>query len=153
MTMIKLANGSQVTIDEFLTWSAHKQYSTNQSVATRNKRTNSLKAHWANNVKAPTRLGAKHTAETLEKMRLAHLGKPKSAEHKAKLSAAGLGRKDSAETCAKRSASLSTPVMTPHGLFPSVRAVVEASGAHSRKVRWWMEKYPEHYYYIPKDTK
>jgi hypothetical protein len=40
------------------------------------------------------------------------------------------------------------PVMTYYGVFPSVRAVSEASGYTSYTVRAWMQKYPEHYYYI-----
>lgn len=113
--------------------------------------------------------GVVRSAETRAKMSASKLGVPKSelacanmrkpkkahstarrAEHNAKIAAGNKGKFVSDETRARQSASMSTPVMTPHGLFPSVRAVVEASGYNKRYVYRWMKKYPNDFYYVNK---
>lgn len=57
------------------------------------------------------------------------------------------------ESRAKRLATMSTPVMTYYGVFPSRRAVAEAAGVSCETVRSWMKKYPDHYYYMGKTYK
>jgi hypothetical protein len=79
-------------------------------------------------------------------------GRIKSEEHRANMSAAASkGRIMSEETRAKISATKlnkAKPLMTPNGLYPSRRAVVEAAGVTWYAVNCWMRLYPEHYYYI-----
>lgn len=101
------------------------------------------------------RTGLKASAETLAKksasMKGKNVGKTHTAEARAKMSAAQKGKpkpKWSAEARARFSASKGTPVMTPHGLFPSIRAVAEASGRDGSTVRTWLRKFPEHYFYL-----
>lgn len=98
--------------------------------------------------------GKKHSAETRAKIGASHKGKVTSEETRAKMSAASKGKpkktKWSAESRAKLSASKTKPVMTPHGMFPSIRAIAEASGRYDSTVRTWMRKFPEHYYYVNK---
>jgi hypothetical protein len=96
-------------------------------------------------------LGKKHTAEVIAKMSAIKKGKKHTAESRAKMSATQKGKpkpKWSAESRARFSASKATPVMTPHGLFPSIRAVAEASGRDGSTVRTWLRKFPEHYFYL-----
>jgi len=108
------------------------------------------------------------TEETRAKMSAAHKGRFVSDETRAKMSASLLARwqrvaKDkapkppktkthSAETRAKISdawAARSKRVMTPLGVFASVREVAEAYDTHSKRVRYWInESYPDQYYYI-----
>jgi len=103
---------------------------------TKAKRAQKLKEHWAVNTKPGTRNGHHHTDEARAKISAAFKGKKRSEEAKAAMRAAHALR--------------AKPVMTPHGLFPSVRAVAEASGQESRTVRFWIRQYPKHYYYVSK---
>ena len=103
--------------------------------------------------------GKTHSADTRAKWSDAHTGKTLSAETRAKISAGLKGRKGwnegktlSAEHRAKIIAAKAKPIITPYGLFPSVRAVAEASGKPIYTVQSWVKKYPEHYYYV-KDSK
>jgi len=137
--MIKLANGREVTLDEFLTWSYQKQHGnlnpSKFSDETRAKMSASQK-------------GRTLTAETRVKLSAAMKGRTQSAEHRAKLGAARKGRTHSAEARAKLGAAHVKPVMTPNGLYPSLKAVREASGVTAPTIRRWMKKWPEHYYYV-----
>ena len=96
--------------------------------------------------------GKKRSAETLAKMSAAQLGKKHSAETLAKMSKARKGRPKSAEHRAKIGAANGKSIMTPHGLFPSVNSVAEASGFSRETVRNWIKKYPKHYYYVNKEA-
>lgn len=42
------------------------------------------------------------------------------------------------------------PIMTPKGLFSSRKEAVVALGVSTATIAYWMEKSPEHYYYINK---
>lgn len=95
-------------------------------------------------------VGKTLSAEHRAKIGAAHKGRTLPAEHRAKIGAAHKGRKMSEEHRAHLIAIKARPVMTPHGLFPSVRAVVEASGYPKRYVYAWMKRFPEHYYYVNK---
>jgi len=114
--------------------------------------TRALMSATRSGVLSPT-YGKKHSAETRAKIGAANKGRTISAESRAKLSAALKGKpkpKWSAESRANFSASKSKPVMTPYGLFPSIRAIAEASGRDASTVRTWLRKFPEHYYYVKK---
>ena len=79
--MITLKDGTQVTEEEFFTWSANRQRGQVIGMP----------------AEVRAKIGASVSASTK--------GKPKSAEHRAKLLANHLGKKRSAETKAKQSAS------------------------------------------------
>lgn len=97
--------------------------------------------------------GKKHSEETRAKISEKGKGKVLSEEHRAKISAANkgihLGRTLSLEHRTQL-AQRAGKVMTPHGVFPSVRAVSEAAQVGVYCVRSWMKKFPEHYYYVTK---
>ena len=107
--------------------------------------------------------------ETLDKISKAHKGKIISLTTRAKLRDANLGKKANDETRAKQKATAkkrnyspemiakfttSKPLrlMTPNGLFPSIKAVCEASGKCEDTIRKWIKKWPEHYYYPDRPT-
>jgi plasmid stability protein len=102
-----------------------------------------------------------HSAEHRSNISAAKKGKPVSDEHRAKIAAALTGRKRpeelclkirglrrSKETCELMTAVRGTPVMTPNGVFPSVRAVAEAAGRGHDTIRKWMKWWPSDYYYL-----
>jgi hypothetical protein len=99
-----------------------------------------------------------------QKQRLSetHTGKSLSVEHKVAVSAANKGQNRmsfearskvhkgktvSSETRAKL-AQHARAVMTPYGLYSSVRSVADAANVSSTCVRQWVKKYPKHYYYV-----
>jgi hypothetical protein len=92
--------------------------------------------------------GRTHSAETRAKMSASRKGKTFSAETRAKIGAAGKGKAISAE----HRASISKPMMTPNGVFPSKNAVAVAANTTTVTIARWMKKYPEHYYYLPKEA-
>jgi hypothetical protein len=116
--MIKLANGKEVTLDEFLSWSAAKQNTSIRPPMLGKKRINN-------------RLGKKHSAETIDKIRAAAY---RTREIKIKVNA--------------ELKQASKPIMTPNGLFPSLTAVAQAAGVRPSTVWFWKKKWPEHYYYV-----
>lgn len=94
----------------------------------------------------------RHVAETRAKMSAGHKGKKHSAETLAKIGAGNKGKTISAEQRAKISAARSRPMMTPNGIYPSLKAVATAAGVNTTTVHTWKKKWPEHYYHI-KETK
>jgi len=154
--MIKLANGREVTLDEFLTWSYQKQHGNlNPSKFSDETRAKMSASQKGRTLTAETRVklsaamkGRTLTAEHRAKIGAAKKGRTQSAEHRAKLGAARKGRTHSAEARAKLGAAHVKPVMTPNGLYPSLKAVREASGVTAPTIRRWMKKWPEHYYYV-----
>jgi hypothetical protein len=80
--------------------------------------------------------GKKHKDETRARM---------SDSHKVKT------YKHSAETIASIKAKNKAhwpSVMTPQGVFPSVKSAAATAGVHLVTFQRWMQKYPEQYYYI-----
>lgn len=84
--------------------------------------------------------GRTHSEEARALMSERHSGGPK------------VGHAVSAETRAKISAINSKPVMTPNGVYPSIKAVAEASGFPGHVVRRWLKRFPTHYYFITKES-
>jgi hypothetical protein len=127
--MIKLANGTEVPADVFYTWSAKKQYYNLVPISD----------------------------ERRQQISKSRKGVAKSAEHRAKLSASKTGYKLSEETKLKMAQArlgrkFNKPVMTPNGIFESRTAVALAAGVDPTTVGNWMKKWPEHYYYIKKES-
>jgi hypothetical protein len=163
-TLINLANGSQVTIDEFISWSSKKQL---MNVTPRKPMSAETRANMAAG-KTGTRQSPEHRASISAGQKRRYENKPELKKHlsqvhknrlvspeaRARMSArnAFKGKPISEERRAALQAT-ARPLMTPNGLYPNARAVVEASGYSINAVRRWVKKYPEHYYYIPKDTK
>lgn len=138
--MVKLANGNEVTADEFYTWSVAKQNSSlvpmteetkkkmslsklgkGKSEATRQAMSEGSKEAWVQRRASGT---ANHTEATKEKIGAASRGRklrPKSAEQKAKISVGKL--KAHAE---RRAAGIVTTISDEH------RAAISAS----RKAYW-----------------
>jgi hypothetical protein len=54
----------------------------------------------------------------------------------------------SAEHIAKISATKSRSFMTPNGVFPSMKAAIEALGTYKGKMYHLMKVYPTQYYFI-----
>lgn len=89
-----------------------------------------------------------------------HTGKKHSEQARAKMSAKAKIRVSSEASNAKRRATLlgrsrpdnCKPMMTPNGVYPSMKAVVAASGKAEITIRKWMKKWPKHYYYITKES-
>lgn len=84
--------------------------------------------------------GRTHTDEARAKISERHSGGPQ------------FGHEVSAETRAKISAINSKPVMTPNGVYPSIKAVAEASGFPGHTVRRWLKRFPDQYYFINKEV-
>ena len=91
--------------------------------------------------------GKRLSDETRAKMSAARTGKPAnnrgmthSEEARAKISAANKGK-----TPANRK-----PIQTPNGLFDSVAATAVAYNTYERKVREWIKKLPDQFYYVNK---
>ena len=127
--------------------------------------------------------GRKRSAETCAKIGDAHRGKvvseetrakirahrtgskngPLTAEHRARIGDIHRGkivgeetRKKMSESAKNRQRELNQtgkPIMTPNGIFPSVMEVSRVAGVTYSTVHYWMKKWPEHYYYIAKDSK
>ena len=116
--------------------------------------------------------------ETRARSSAANKGKTVSAETRAKRSEALKGRKRTAEARAKASVSLSKPksadgrvsiaqsnqarfskpIMTPSGVFPSLKSASEWAVANGlvnarQKIVAWLVTHPDQFYYVPKDTK
>lgn len=80
--------------------------------------------------------GKSHKKETRARM---------SASHKVKT------YKHNAETIASIKAKNMArwpSVMTPQGVFPSVKSAAASANVHLVTFQRWMQKYPEQYYYI-----
>jgi len=104
--------------------------------------------------------------QTRERMKLSHHGRegiPNSPETRAKMSASLKGREvwnkgvPATETRKENISRAKTgkanpkkckPIMTPHGVFPSQKAVAEAAGVSCVTVWNWMKRWPDQYYYI-----
>jgi len=154
--MIKLANGREVTLDEFLTWNGYKQ----RARLNPNKHSDEARAKISDankgrtmSAEARAKIGAAHkgktvSAEARAKLSAALKGRIITAEARAKLSAAGKGRTHSAEHRAKIRAARTKPVMTPNGLYPSRKHVAEEAKVNITTIDNWMKKWPDHYYYV-----
>jgi len=132
---------------------------------------------WSEDVKkrmSASHLGKKiHTAESRKRIGDAHRGKvisqhqreitgsiwrgkTRSAETRAKMSAAKKGVVVPPEVRAKMQATRQAnnacckSVMTPNGVFPSIKAAEEAG---VKSVQYKLKKYPDQYYYITKEAK
>jgi hypothetical protein len=138
--MIKLVNGTEVSADVFYTWSDYKQRCNLIGFSDEQKAKMSA-----------SRRGRVLTPDWRAKIGNAHKGREVSAETRAKLSA-NYRRPWSEESSAKLSAIKSTPVMTPNGLFPSRKAVARAAGVGPATITRWMRKWPEHYYFVKKES-
>jgi len=170
LNKVKLANGTEVTWEEFSKWSARKQNASLQ----------------------PNRKGKKHTQESLDKRKetwlsadrslteehkdklrgikrseefKANLRKPKTDEQKSKLRGRKLseetknklrGRKLSEETLAKRKATRAVTLMwhTPNGTFPNKMAIYlkvreDMKIPHLKAIELvesWIRDFPHLYY-------
>ena len=131
--MIKLGSAlGQVTLDEFLSWNQNKQR--NNLLPNRN---------------IPTK---EHLARAIA----ARKGKPAWNRGICHLSDEAKKRISEARKKTKglyKNTYQSKPVMTYYGPYPSKTAVARAAGVDPGTVSNWIKKYPEHYYYITKDTK
>jgi hypothetical protein len=141
--MIKLANGSEVPVDVFYTWSHQKQ------------RMNLCHPFKGKSLPAMSE-------EQKLKRSIAQKGRVISEEHRAKIGAANKGNHNiggrnkgkKMNTGAKISAVLSKPVMTPLGEFPSSKLAAEAYGLKSKEaILYRIKTKPTEYYYINKDAK
>jgi hypothetical protein len=155
--MIKLANGSEVPVDVFYTWSANKQYNLlcpNRGMLGKSHNEESRAKMSAlkkgKNYSGGWNKGQSLSEETRAKMSAAHLGRPGHTKNK--------GKTHSVETKAKiglaNSLAQSNPVMTPLGEFPSSKLAAEAYGLKSKEaILYRIKTKPTEYYYIDKDAK
>ena len=151
--MVKLGNGSKVTIDEFISWSPAKQAA-------------QLRV-WSDSDRARARargLAKNLTPEILAKISAKLKGKPKSAEHRAKIGEGRKGKMQSDEARAKMSKTKQAlfkagllkgtqhkgPIMTPKGVYPGVPEFAKAVGTYTNKVYYWMDNCTDLYYYLNK---
>ena len=150
--MVTLATGTQVPWSEFKTWSAQRQgRSLVPYVVSDETRARSSAANKGKTVSAETRAkrsealkGRKRTAEARAKASVS-LSKPKSAN----------GRVSIAQS---NQARFSKPIMTPSGVFPSLKSASEWAVANGlvnarQKIVAWLVTHPDQFYYVPKDTK
>ena len=150
--MVTLATGTQVPWSEFKTWSAQRQgRSLVPYVVSDETRARSSAANKGKTVSAETRAkrsealkGRKRTAEARAKASVS-LSKPKSAD----------GRVSIAQS---NQARFSKPIMTPSGVFPSLKSASEWAVANGlvnarQKIVAWLVTHPDQFYYVPKDTK
>ena len=150
--MVTLATGTQVPWSEFKTWSAQRQgRSLVPYVVSDDTRARSSAANKGKTVSAETRAkrsealkGRKRTAEARAKASVS-LSKPKSAD----------GRVSIAQS---NQARFSKPIMTPSGVFPSLKSASEWAVANGlvnarQKIVAWLVTHPDQFYYVPKDTK
>ena len=150
--MVTLATGTQVPWSEFKTWSAQRQgRSLVPYVVSDETRSRSSAANKGKTVSAETRAkrsealkGRKRTAEARAKASVS-LSKPKSAD----------GRVSIAQS---NQARFSKPIMTPSGVFPSLKSASEWAVANGlvnarQKIVAWLVTHPDQFYYVPKDTK
>jgi hypothetical protein len=168
--MIKLANGSQVTIDEFISWSAQKQMA--QLRYTPEVKAKSKATRQRPEVRARLLAAAQIRAEQLRGRQMAHMhsgwyfASPDKAEQakqrlrelnaqqfatpESRVSRSLAGQQQFATEDAKHDQRLnrSRPVMTPLGEFPGRWAVAEAMGTNTHQVDLLMKKYPKQYYYL-----
>ena len=145
--MIKLANGKEVTLDEFLTWSYQKQQ--------QNIKPNQLgRVAWNKGQTKETNLSIAKQALAITGQRRGpawNKGKQTPKEVCDKIGAAHKGLKYNTTTYKKRTDGKPRnckKMMTPNGLYPTLKAVVEASCQSAYIIRSWMKKWPEHYYYV-----
>jgi hypothetical protein len=151
--MVTLATGTQVPWSEFKTWSAQRQgRSLVPYVVSDETRARSSAANKGKTVSAETRAkrsaalkGRKRTAEARAKASVSLRGKPKSVG----------GRVSIAQS---NQARFSKPIMTPTGVFPSLKSASEWAVANGlvnarQKILAWLVTHPDQFYYVPKDTK
>lgn len=146
--IIPLANGKTVTLDEFLTWSAVKQAANMREFTITDERRAEISAQFKGRV-APNK-GKPLSLETKAKLSAAKKGRKKTDEHKKALGAAKKGKPRSEETRAKLSATNSTPLMTPIGLFPSCKAAATAYRVAIATLRKWRKVRPTEFFYVAK---
>jgi hypothetical protein len=146
--MIKLANGKEVTLDEFLSWGAIKQH---HATLNNNARTyayryytpagvfeklaEAIEANGCSRNAFIKRIKNKNFVDWYrEPININYINKLKKAmKHSKKWQQRFTGSK---------------PVMTPNGKFPSVQSVADAAKVDGNTIRRWMKKWPEHYYYV-----
>lgn len=164
LNKVKLANGTEVTWEEFSKWSPQKQHNSLLPPslgrkATKKESENRSKAQKLRHIKNPT------SEETKQKISDKNLNRKRTEEHKEtmrkgweKLKASGWENKHKG----KLNPSLWRSIVTPNGVFPSKKALAEriykdmnlSSVAYaSQKINYWLKKYPNHYYYEKDKTK
>jgi len=119
---IILANGKEISWEEFSLWSERKQ---------------------------ETNLIPK-SKETKAKMRKASADRWKNEEYKAKIKEKLVGRVYSDDSKLKMSNLGGTGIMTPKGKFPSIRAASRAFNVSDTAVRNWLWKSKTDQFYIAK---
>ena len=168
--MINLANGSQVTLDEFLTWSCHKQMANLRNTAEVIAKGRATRQR--PEIKARLRAAAQVRAEQLRgrnmvhmhsgwyfaspdkveqaKQRLRELNAQQFATPESRESRSQLGKIQFATQESKHEQRLnrSRPVMTPLGEFPGRWAVAEAMDTNVQQINLLFKKYPQEYYYL-----
>jgi hypothetical protein len=125
---IKLANGTEVTWDEFFKWSAIKQHMS--IIGCRGTK------------------GFRHSEKTRKLISNIKKKQVISTEQRARISKAMIGKN---KNCKKN-----LPINTPYGIFPnriSLQAKLVEDGFASKtyaakKIRQWMKQYPDDYYLI-----
>jgi hypothetical protein len=146
--MVTLANGTQVPWSVFRTWSGMKQAN--------NLRPSHMTQHSA---EARAKIGASNKGKLLGRTRPLEVCAKIGASNKGKQ----LGKTRPLEVCAKIGQSLqgkshgSQAIMTPAGVFPSVRCWARATdypvGNCYHRLSKLMQWHPDQYYYLPKVTK
>lgn len=151
---IKLLNGNTVSLDEFVTWSVHKQRMNTVPVSSAT-RTKISAANKGKNIWSKGRNGKPHSDETKAKIGAVHKGKLVSDETRAKLSAAMVGKSfpKSDATKAKIAAAKCKPVTTPNGTFPSITAAAADYKVRGNVIQYRMKKYPHEYYFVARPSK
>lgn len=152
--LITVANGKTVTLDEFLTWSVHKQRMNIVSVSAETRARISA-ANKGKNTWSKGRNGKPHSDETKAKIGVIHKGKMVSEETRAKLSAAMTGKSlpKSNATKAKIAAAKCKPITTPNGTFPSITAAAADYNVRGNVIQYRMKKYPNEYYFVARSSK
>jgi hypothetical protein len=169
--MIKLAFGKEVTLDEFLTWSAMKQNKNLQGkdstwyknlMATMNTPESKAKRLVAAKKRADAWRGTKkpHLAngwyhapadkKEQAKQKLRELNAKQFATPESRISRRQAGKQQFAtdESKQQQRENRSRPMMTPLGEFPGKWAVAEAMGTTPHEINKLMIKYPKQYYYL-----
>ena len=155
VTIIQLLDGKTVSLDEFLTWSVHKQRMNTVPISAETRE----KISAANKGRVAWNKGIPLSDKTKAKLSAAKLGKtktiPVSDETKAKLSAAMLGKERKPftdATKAKIAAAKCKPVTTPNGTFPSITAAAAGYKVRGNVIQYRMKKYPNQYYFVARPS-
>lgn len=159
LNKVKLANGTEVSWEEFSKWSSHKQYmnlfppSLGRQV-TEEERKNRSKAQKLRHINKPA------SEETRRKISAKNLNRKMTSEQRNNMKQGWKALKENGWISPKKgqyNKALWKPIMTPNGLFPSMILLAErvhndlslSSIAYAKaKIHYWLKKYPKHYYYI-----